>query len=144
MTTEWKPMGTLQAAAYWQEFDVPITTREVRVSYSGTIPVYPNEIRGFFRLRYDAETFSGKWFRLYPKPDEKEVYVFDEELIEPFKGPIRLQFRRWAGRSARLIADWAITVENLVSSQIAEGQALLAFGAENTTLYFGSQLTTFV
>lgn len=144
MGNTWTQIGSLQATSYWQEFDLPLTSRYLKVTFTGAVPSYPNEIRGFFRLRYDAETFSGKWFRVYPKLHEKEVYVLDTDFFSPFEDSIKLQFRRWLNRSAHVIADWAITVENLVAAPTETINTLLAFGLENVSLHFGAEPTYFV
>mgnify|MGYP001818681527 CR=1 FL=1 len=131
----------LQATDYWQELTVPLVSTVIRVSYTGNIPDSPSDVRGFLRLRYGVDTFSARWYRLYPKTIENEVYTLVFDLIPGPNDPITLQFRKWTGRQRSSIADWAIKVEQLrpdtpppvgVQFIFGVGQGLTRFGPENT------------
>lgn len=141
--TTWLSVGTLQATNYWQEFSVPLTNNVIRVSYVGNIPDSPNDVRGFLRLRYGVDTFSARWYRLYPKPVESEVYRIPFDFLPDPEETITLQFRKWTGRPQSLIADWAINVEQLEIDVTAPVGVGLVFGAGAGPTRFGNEDTLF-
>lgn len=136
-------MGVLTATDYWQEFPTPLTANVIRVTYSGAIPEVPNGIRGFLRLRYSADTFSARWYKLYPKRVESEVYRLTFEFIPDVDETITIQIRKWVGRPRSIVAEWAIRVEQLETQITQIERTVLIFGDESNLLLFGDEFTTF-
>lgn len=139
----WTLVGTLEAQSHWQEFSTPLTSGLIRVSFSGTFDDYPSPIRGFFRLRYGPDSYSVKWFRLYPKYYEKEVYWLNEAFLSSISGTITLQFRKWRGLTTLPRDEWTLTIEQFNLGGSGGGGVTLAFGDESGALSFGPEFTTF-
>lgn len=137
----WGAVGTLQAMDYWQEFPEPLASNIIRVTYIGALPDGPSSIRGFLRLRYSASDFTARWWRLYPKRVESEVYTLQFDFQPDPGESIKLQVRKWISTTQSAAADWAIKVDQLelvpgpptgIAFIFGQNQGLTRFGNETT------------
>lgn len=139
----WRVVGTLQATDYWQEFSEPLASNVIRVTFIGSLPDGISSIRGFLRLRYSASDFSARWWRLYPKRVESELYTLHFDLPLSLDEPIKLQVRKWRGTVQSDSADWAIKVDQLESSPGPPTGVQFIFGQNQGLTRFGNEETTF-
>ena len=139
----WRVVGTLQATDYWQEFAEPLASNVIRVTFIGSLPDGISSIRGFLRLRSSASDFSSRWWRLYPKRVESELYTLRFDLPGSPDEPIKLQIRKWGGTARSDAADWAIKVDQLESVSPPPSAVEFIFGQNQGLTRFGNEDTTF-
>ncbi|NJN04895.1 MAG: hypothetical protein HC816_21840 [Leptolyngbyaceae cyanobacterium RM1_1_2] len=113
----WERRGTVAATDEWQQLGRIKSTGEaiLKVSYSGVQP-RDEFLRGFFRQRFEPIIYDARWYNLYPKPIENDVYFLP--IPDPYRvyapGQRFLEVRKWRGASLSLEATWQVHIDEWV------------------------------
>ncbi|MFE4108564.1 hypothetical protein [Almyronema epifaneia] len=118
----WERRGTIAATDKWQQLGrlTSNDTAILKISFSG---VQPDDqfLRGFFRQRFEFGVYDAKWYNLYPKSGESDVYSVPVPEIYKVWAPGQryLEVRKWRGATLSLAATWQVHIDEWVEAPSA-------------------------
>lgn len=80
----WEDLGTITPEGGWQYFAQPLTSRLIRLSYTGD-PQWLSRHwpKAYLRLRIGVDDSSAHWRTFWPQSGENEIFEVSPIPIEP-------------------------------------------------------------